>query len=126
MPLYCEVQWLSAGKCLEKFFAIRKEIFFFLQDKSSEKYDKFKFFFEDVDSLCELALITDVTNYLNTLNLKLQKTSQTISQLVSHVDLFPRKLILFKNYLENDILHFFLSCQILFEEQIVILKNISI
>jgi len=33
ISLYCEVRWLNAGKCLEKFFAIRKEIFFFfLQD----------------------------------------------------------------------------------------------
>jgi len=34
IPLYYEVRWLSVGKCLEKFFAIRKEIFLFLQDMS--------------------------------------------------------------------------------------------
>lgn len=116
VPLYCEVRWLSAGKCLEKFFAIRKEIFLFLQEKCSAKFDEFKFFFEDLDSLCELALVTDMTNHLNTLNLKLQKTNQTISQLVSHVDSFRRKLLLFKNNLETNIFHFFPSCQILFEE----------
>ncbi|EFN77429.1 General transcription factor II-I repeat domain-containing protein 2B, partial [Harpegnathos saltator] len=49
------------------------------------------------------------------LNLKLQKTNQTISQVVSHVDSFRRKLIFFKNQLPNNILHFFASCQILFE-----------
>ncbi|XP_011872403.1 PREDICTED: general transcription factor II-I repeat domain-containing protein 2A-like, partial [Vollenhovia emeryi] len=84
VPLYCEVRWLSAGKCLQKFFAIRKEIFLFLQEKFSAKcdeFEKFKMFFEDLDSLCELAFITDITNHLNTLNLKLQKTDQTISQL---------------------------------------------
>lgn len=116
VPLYCEVRWLSAGKCLEKFFAIRKEIFLFLQDQFPAEFNKFKLFFEDLDSLCELALITDMTNHLNTLNLKLQKTNQTISELVSHVDSFRRKLTLFKNHLENNILHFFPSCQILFEE----------
>lgn len=117
VPLYCEVRWLSAGKCLEeKFFAIRKEIFLFLQDEFPAKFDKFKFFVEDLDSLCELAFVTDMTNHLNTLNLKLQKTNQIISQLVSHVDSFRRKLQLFKNHLENNILHFFPSCQILFEE----------
>ena len=116
VPLYCEVRWLSAGKCLEKFFAIRKEVFLFLQDQVPAEYDKFKFFFEDLDSLCELALITDMTNHLNTLNLKLQKTNQTISELVSHVDSFRRKLILFKNHLQNNNFHFFPSCQILFEE----------
>lgn len=116
VPLYCEVRWLSAGKCLEKFFAIRKEIFLFLQDKFPAKCDEFKFFFEDVDSLCELALITDMTKHLNTLNLKLQKTDQIISQLVRHVDSFRRKLRMFKNQLENNIFDSFPSCQILFEE----------
>jgi len=24
IPLYCEIRWISAGKCLEKFFAIKK------------------------------------------------------------------------------------------------------
>ena len=57
-----------------------------------------------------------MTNYLNILNSKLQKTDQTISQLVSHIDSFRRKLILFKHQLENNVFHFFLSCQILFEE----------
>ncbi|XP_026827608.1 general transcription factor II-I repeat domain-containing protein 2A-like [Ooceraea biroi] len=116
VPLYCEVRWLSAGKCLEKFFAIRKEIFLFLQDELPAKFEEFKFFFTDVDSLCELALITDMTNHLNILNLKLQKTNQIISQLVCHVDSFRKKLVLFKNQLENNIFHFFPSCQILFEE----------
>ncbi|XP_067215683.1 protein FAM200A-like [Linepithema humile] len=68
VPLHCEVRWLSAGKCLEKFFAIRKEIFLFLQEQLPIKYNEFKFFFEDLDSLCELAVITDVTNHLNILN----------------------------------------------------------
>ncbi|XP_070519722.1 general transcription factor II-I repeat domain-containing protein 2A-like [Cardiocondyla obscurior] len=72
VPLYCETRWLSAGKCLETFFAIRKEIFLFLQE--SPKLEKFKIFLEDLDSLCELALITDLTGHLNKLNLKLQKT----------------------------------------------------
>lgn len=75
VPLCSEVRWLSAGKCLEKFFAIRKEIYLFLQEKFSENHDELKSFFENLDSLCELALITDLTNHFNILNLKLQKTN---------------------------------------------------
>ncbi|KYQ55832.1 General transcription factor II-I repeat domain-containing protein 2B [Trachymyrmex zeteki] len=116
VPLYCDVRWLSAGKCLETFFTIRKEIFLFLQDNFDVKYDEFKSFFQDLDSVCELALLTDLTNHLNNLNLKLQKTDQTISQLVSHIDSFKRKLKLFKNQIENNIFHFYPSCQIIFEE----------
>ncbi|XP_070171334.1 protein FAM200C-like [Polyergus mexicanus] len=80
IPLHSEVRWLSAGKCLEKFFAIRKEIFLFLQEMSIN-YDEFKSFFEDLDFLSELAVITDLTSHLNNLNLKLQKANQTISDL---------------------------------------------
>jgi len=82
------VRWFSARKYLEKFFAIRKEVFLLLQENFPTKSEEFKFFFEDLGSLCELPVVTDMTNHLNTLNLKLQKTNQTISQLVSHVDSF--------------------------------------
>jgi len=116
IPLYCEVRWLSAGKCLEKFFAIRKEIFLFLQKLSTTKCDEYKLFLEDLEFLCELAFITDLTNHLNILNLKLQRGNQIISQLVSAIDSFRRQLVLFKNHIESGSLYFFPSCQILFEE----------
>ncbi|EFN62346.1 General transcription factor II-I repeat domain-containing protein 2A, partial [Camponotus floridanus] len=115
IPLYCEVRWLSAGRCLEKFFALRKEIFIFLQEMSLAKCDDFIPLFEDLDFLSELAFITDLTSHLNNLNLKLQKANQTISQLVSHIDSFRRKL-LFKNHTESGTFHFYPSCQILFTE----------
>ena len=73
VPLHCETRWLSAAKCLEKFFDKRK-IFLFLKEMSVEK-DDFKSLFEDVKFLCELVFIIDLTNHLNILNLKLQKTN---------------------------------------------------
>ncbi|KAL6421408.1 hypothetical protein ACFW04_014196 [Cataglyphis niger] len=115
IPLHSEVRWLSAGKCLEKFFAIRKEIFLFLQEMSIN-YNEFKSFSEDLDFLSELAVITDLTSHLSNLNLKLQKTNQTIAELVSHIDSFRRKLLLFKNHLGKYSFHFYPSCQTLFEE----------
>lgn len=51
---------------------------------SIAKHNDFKSFFEDLDCLCELTLITDLTSHFN--NLKLQKANRTISQLVSHVN----------------------------------------
>jgi hypothetical protein len=57
-----------------------------------------------------------MTNQLRLLNLKLQKPTQNISQLVSHVDSFRSKLQLFKSDLNNNIFHYFPSCQILLEE----------
>lgn len=67
VPLHCEIRWLSAGHCLEKFFAIRKEILFFLQELSISKYEEFKSFFENLKSPSELAIITDLTNQFNIL-----------------------------------------------------------
>lgn len=83
---------------------------------SLAKCDDFMLFFKNLYFLSELAVITDLTSYLNNLHLKLQKANQTIFQLVSHIDTFRRKLVLLKNYLEGDIFHFYPSCQILFTE----------
>jgi hypothetical protein len=116
VPLYCEVRWLSAGKTLQKFFAVRKEIYTFIQEMCIAKLDTFQSFFEDVESLCELAIITDLTCHLNTLNLKLQQNNQTIFELLCHVDSFRAKLKVFLNHLERNSFFFFPSCSILNEE----------
>ncbi|RLU25501.1 hypothetical protein DMN91_001657 [Ooceraea biroi] len=54
VPLHYAVRWLSAGKCLDKFFAIRKEIFLFLQEPSVPKHDEFKDFLENFESFSEI------------------------------------------------------------------------
>ncbi|KAG5315467.1 F200A protein, partial [Acromyrmex insinuator] len=71
----------------------------------------------NVTFLTKLAFITDINNQLRLLNLKLQRMNQNISQLVRHVDSFRRKLQLLKSHLNDNIFHFFPSCQILLEEQ---------
>ncbi|XP_029160186.1 general transcription factor II-I repeat domain-containing protein 2B-like [Nylanderia fulva] len=116
VPLHCPVRWLSAAKCLEIFFSIRKEILLFIQEKNNPKFQEYISLLENITFLSELAFITDMTNQLRLLNLKLQKPTQNISQLVSHVDSFRSKLQLFKSDLNNNIFHYFPSCQILFEE----------
>lgn len=79
--MHCEVRWLSAAKCLSQFFAIGNEIFHFLQEYPNSKAEEYFPLLTDASFLCELSLIVDLTNHMNTLNLKLQKPSQTISQL---------------------------------------------
>lgn len=74
------------------------------------------FLLEDLEFLSELAFITDLTNHLNILNLKLQRHNQIVSQLVSAIDSFRKQLLLFNNHIEAGTLHFFPSCQFLFEE----------
>jgi len=67
VPLYYEVRWINAGKILQKFFSMRKEIYLFIQEMHIAKLDSFKSFFEDIESLCELAFMTDLTCHLNIL-----------------------------------------------------------
>ena len=87
-----------------------------MQELSVSKYEEFKSFFENLESLSELSIITDLTNHLNILNLQLHKANQNVSQLITHIDSFRRKLILLKNNLEKDSFHFYPCCQILCNE----------
>lgn len=108
--MHSEIRWLSAGKSLQRFFALRNEIsIFFLNNvkNSLEIQDKFK----DTSFLMELAFLTDITYHLNILNLKLQKREQNISELISHINGFRNRLHLFITELSRDELHNFPSCE---------------
>lgn len=83
---------------------------------NNQKFEEYISFLDNLTFLSELAFITDMTNQLRLLNLKLQRPNQNISQLVSHVDGFRKKLQLFKSHLNSDIFHFFPSCKILLDE----------
>jgi len=77
---------------------------------NNSKFHEYIFLLEAVIFLTEFAFITDINNQLRFFNLKLQRTNQNISQLVSHVDSFRRKLQVLKSYLNDNIFHFFPSC----------------
>ncbi|XP_066585229.1 EPM2A-interacting protein 1-like [Prorops nasuta] len=83
---------------------------------TSAMYKEFKSFLKDIDSLCELALITDLTNHLNTLNYKLQTSKQSISQLVSNIDSFIAKLNMLMHELIHNSFYHFPACKYLLEE----------
>ncbi|KAG5313996.1 GTD2A protein, partial [Acromyrmex insinuator] len=117
VPLHCPVRWLSAAKCLEIFFD-KKRHSPFPEKMNNSKFHEYIFLLEDVTFLTELAFIIDISNQLRLLNLKLQRTNKNISQLVSHVDSFRRKLQVLKSHLNDNIFHFFLFCQIIFEQHL--------
>ncbi|XP_076654516.1 general transcription factor II-I repeat domain-containing protein 2B-like [Halictus rubicundus] len=118
VPVHDEVHWFSAANCLNKFFAIRKEIIFFLQEYPILNLEEYSCFITDVSFLCELSVIVDLTTHLNTLSLKLQKPGQSISELCSLVDSFRRRLVLFQNHLSPEQGSFFCfpTCKLIFEE----------
>ena len=63
-----------------------------------------------------MAFLTDISNHLNMLNVKLQGKKQFISQRVGHIEGFRKKLVLFKASLQkNDASHFPSCCELLGE-----------
>lgn len=108
--LYNHVRWLSAGKCLERFFGIRKEIPAFLNKFVSTDTTQLEEELQSVDFLKELAFLTDITAHLNELNLSLQGRNQLISDLMGNINGFRNKLKLFKLSLNKNDLAYFSSC----------------
>ena len=107
LPLYTNVRWLSAGKVLQHFFGLRKEILSFLQTEQLSETQMYQTQLCDKNFLCSLAFLTDITMHLNVLNLRLQGRKQTISHLVGHIETFQKKLRLFASCLKNnDLSHF--------------------
>lgn len=114
--LYNHVRWLSAGKCMERFFAIRKDIPAFLNKYVPSDTTELEKKLEDPEFLVQLAFLTDLTNHLNILNSSLQGKNQTISDLLSIINGFRSKLKVFKQTLEDKNLIHFPSCLQLAEE----------
>lgn len=114
--MYNHVRWLSAGKCMERFFTIRKQIPAFLSEYVSSDTTELEEKFQDPEFLRQLAFLTDLTNHLNSLNLSLQGRNQTISDLIGLINGFRNKLNVFKHALEKNNLAHFPSCLQLAEE----------
>lgn len=109
IPLHSEIRWLSAGKTLKAFFSIRNEVCQFLEANGKVDDETIKRL-KNEEWLCTLAFLTDITEHLNTLNLKLQGRKQNICQLVSHIEAFRKKVTIFEEDLKKSDLKFFKSC----------------
>ena len=64
---HTEVRWLSRGNVLNRFLALRNEIASFMKMKNMAVP-----LLADATFQCNLAFLSDITHYLNELNLKLQ------------------------------------------------------
>jgi hypothetical protein len=83
---------LSAGKCLERFFALRREIPLFLKDEISSDTTDLEQEMLNPTFLSELTFLTDITKHMNNLNMKLQGKQQNVLNLFGHVNGFHSKL----------------------------------
>lgn len=115
LKLFTEVRWLSRGKCLDRFFSLRKEVLYFLKHhvkKSEQLVAKL----EDAKFLSEIAFLTDITSYLNILNSQLQTPKQSMVTMLSRIDGFKKKMSLLENHLKRNSLSHFPRCQELLTE----------
>lgn len=113
LQMHTEVRWMSQGKCLERFFALRSEIPLFLEDSACSDMSAYCRKLKDTAFLCDMAFLTDITSHLNNLNTKLQGRDQTVCDLYAHMTAFQRKLYLFKEGLSSHplILTHFPTCE---------------
>lgn len=94
--LHTDIRWLSRGKFLQRFRDLLPEICDFL----SSRGDDYKQL-HDPEWLMNLAFLADVTNLLNDLNLKLQGKDKNITEMISTISAFKKKLNLVISQLER-------------------------
>lgn len=97
LQMHTDIRWMSRGKCLERFFALRTELPVFLEDYLRCDTSAYCRKLRDTAFLCDMAFLTDITSHLNHLNIQLQGRSQTVSDLYGHMNTFRRKLELFRD-----------------------------
>ncbi|XP_061913867.1 general transcription factor II-I repeat domain-containing protein 2-like isoform X1 [Entelurus aequoreus] len=100
------VRWLSKGRVLEPFWAVREELQVFLSQQNSAKAKQFLEFLQNAGKMEAVAFLADITSHLNDLNVKLQGKKNTLCELMSEVRAFQRKLELFKSHIQEELFHF--------------------
>uniref|UniRef100_UPI00358E1D8A general transcription factor II-I repeat domain-containing protein 2-like n=1 Tax=Myxine glutinosa TaxID=7769 RepID=UPI00358E1D8A len=94
---FCEVRWLSRGAMLSRVCDLQQEIATFLRQKNLPHADQFS----DPRWLARLALLTDITAHLNTLNIKLQGKDILVTDMYAHITAFEVKLRLWEAQLAS-------------------------
>lgn len=101
LQMYTEVRWLSKGRCLQRLFSLREEVALFFEQNPSNETSQFITFLKDPNFLLDFAFLTDLTEFVNQLNLQLQGKNKTIIELVFAVHQFIRKIELIIMHLKE-------------------------
>lgn len=103
---FTEVRWLSRGAALKRFFTLREEINIFMNEK-----DKNVPQLSDKKWILDLAFLTDMTTFLNELNVKLQGKEKLLPDMYSDIKSFTVKLKLFYKHIDEKKLDHFVCCK---------------
>ena len=109
---HSEIRWLSRGRVLQRFFDLRYEIDIFFIEKSTQLHE-----LSNPVWLWDLAILCDLTAYVNELNLKLQCKDKLISHVYADLCAFQTKLKLFIQQTEKGQLTHFPTCTALRKER---------
>jgi hypothetical protein len=90
---YCDIRWLSRGQCLMRFFKLIKLIDTFTNHETPE--------FSDKQWVFELAFFSDITQLLNTANLKIQGHNKLITDLFNVIKDTETQLGLIRDNLKS-------------------------
>ncbi|KAJ3594051.1 hypothetical protein NHX12_006383 [Muraenolepis orangiensis] len=90
-----DVRWLSRGRVLERFFALRKEVSEFLSSQKSSKAKDQLARMQKPDFIAQIAFLCDIMGHLNTLNLQLQGRGSSVAEIIEKVCVFRVNLDLF-------------------------------
>ncbi|XP_067937186.1 general transcription factor II-I repeat domain-containing protein 2A-like [Watersipora subatra] len=82
---FSAVRWLSRASTLKRFWNLRKEIMTFMVNKQQDVAC-----LTDDDSINDLAFLTDITQHLSDLNVKLQDKFQLVNKMFEHICSFEK------------------------------------
>ena len=97
VPYLAEERWLSKGRMMERSYKLQAEILAFFKSQGKELPE-----FEDEEFLTDFAFLVDLLSHLNTLNTKLQRQEQLVTDLYKHVAAFQEKLGLWEQEMERE------------------------
>lgn len=99
---FCEVRWLSRGKCLKRFFDLREEVQIFMDNLGKPVAEM-----SNLEWIRDLAFLTDICIFMNILNSTMQGEDILISSSWNAVKSFKLKLMLWEQQLRNgNLAHF--------------------